>query len=59
MKKFDIFRWVIVGLLLVFLWQSPHIEFFQDQITDASGNTTMGPIRGAPYLRRTRPRLLR
>ena len=49
MKKFDVFCWAVVGLLLVFLWHSSSLEFFQDQITDASGNTTMGPIRGAPY----------
>ena len=49
MKKVDIVCWVLVVLLLLFLWHSSSIEFFQDQITDASGNKTMGPIRGAPY----------
>ena len=49
MKKSDVFCWAVVGLLLVFLWHSSSVEFFQDQITDASGNTKMGPIRGAPY----------
>ena len=49
MKKVDIVCWVLVVLLLVFLWHSPSLEFFQDQLTDASGNKTMGPIRGAPY----------
>lgn len=39
MKKSDIFCWVVVGLLLVFLWHSSSVEFFQD---------TPG-IRGPPY----------
>ena len=39
MKKSDIFCWVVVGLLLVFLWHSSSVEFFQD--TEA--------IKGPPY----------
>ena len=39
MKKSDVFCWVVVGLLLVFLWHSSSVEFFQD---------TPG-IRGPPY----------
>jgi hypothetical protein len=39
MKKSDVFCWVVVGLLLVFLWHSSSVEFFQD---------TTG-IRGPPY----------
>ena len=49
MKKFDVVCWAVIGLLLVFLWNSSSLEFFQDQVTDASGNKTMGPIRGPPY----------
>jgi len=39
MKKLDVFCWVVIGLLLVFLWHSSSIEFFQD---------TSG-IKGPPY----------
>ena len=39
MKKSDIFCWAVVGLLLVFLWHSSSVEFFQD---------TSG-IKGPPY----------
>jgi hypothetical protein len=39
MKKSDVFCWVVVGLLLLFLWHSSSIEFFQD---------TSG-IKGPPY----------
>uniref|UniRef100_A0A6C0JI09 Uncharacterized protein n=1 Tax=viral metagenome TaxID=1070528 RepID=A0A6C0JI09_9ZZZZ len=39
MKKLDVFCWVVIGLLLVFLWHSSSVEFFQD---------TSG-IKGPPY----------
>jgi hypothetical protein len=39
MKKSDVFCWVVIGLLLLFLWHSSSIEFFQD---------TSG-IKGPPY----------
>ena len=39
MKKLDVFCWVVIGLLLMFLWHSSSIEFFQD---------TSG-IKGPPY----------
>ena len=40
---------LIVLVLFVFLWHSSSLESFQDQVTDASGNKIMGPIRGPPY----------
>jgi hypothetical protein len=39
MKKSDVFCWLVIGLLLLFLWNSSSIEFFQD---------TPG-IKGPPY----------
>ena len=48
MRTSEIWTWVLIALLLLFLWNSS-TELFQDTIKDASGNSRLAPAHGPPY----------